>query len=381
MTGGRREAVSALLLSAVPGIGNLLFKRLIERFGSAEAVLAALSAGDLAAIGEVEGIGPKAIDHLAAVGPEQWKAAEEEARRAQEEGIALLPLSSDQYPSLLFQIPDPPPLLYIKGEEARQTLAAPAIAIVGSRDATPYGVSMAGRLAGELAARGVTIISGFARGIDAAAHRGALERGGRTVAVFGCGIDVIYPAGHRRLAEEVRARGALVSELPLSAEPSAEHFPARNRIISGLSLGVLVVEAAERSGSLITARLALDQGREVFAVPGQVGGKNSAGSNGLIKRGAKLVESVDDILEEVAGQVTLPNLSLPAPGSETPASPPGEILGTEGCLIRLLSEEPRHVEWLIAESGLAARNVTGALLQLEIKGAVRQMPGQYYVRR
>ena len=214
---------------------------------------------------------------------------------------------AEDYPKVLLEIPDPPPYLYVKGElRGSET----AVAVVGSRRASTYGMLTTTRLATELAAHGVTVVSGMARGVDTAAHRGALSGGGRTIGVLGCGIDVVYPPENRKLFEEMAEKGALVSEFPLGTLPLAENFPRRNRIISGMSRGVLVVEAMENSGSLITAQFALDQGREVFAIPGNINTSSSRGANRLIKQGAKLVESVDDILEELpqmsAGSAAIP---------------------------------------------------------------------------
>ena len=289
----------------------------------------------------------------------------------------LIALADDGYPAWLRAISSPPAALYCDG------LVEPgdrqAIAIVGSRQATPYGLRVTETLARELSGAGFTIVSGLARGIDAAAHRAALETGGRTIAVLGCGLDVDYPPEHRRLREEIAANGAVVTEFPAGTPPKPSHFPQRNRIISGLSLGVLVIEAAEDSGSLITARQALEQGREVFAVPGPVDAPLSRGPHGLIKQGAKLVETVDDIIEELLPQMELAVVprrrSVLSQATELP-----NLLPEERLVLDLMGREPLHLDDLTERSHLTAAAIAGILLGLELKGAVHQVPGQRYYR-
>src|SRR3989475_11020009 len=275
------------------------------------------------------------------------------------------------YPALLGAIPSPP-TLYVRG--AVTVDDALALAIVGARDATPYGVEVAERLAGELGARGVTIVSGLARGIDAAAHRGALDAGGRTLAVLGCGLDVVYPLENRALARAIEAQGALVSQFALGVSALPGHFPARNRTLAGLALGVVVVEAADRSGALITAGFAGDLGREVFAVPGRITSPTSAGANRLIQDGAKLVTCWQDIVSE-----------LPEPWSRAvrgPLAPTGgqphlENGRDEGGMFRLLApDEPQHIEQLIARAGLDPARAAALLVTLELGGWARQLAGQ-----
>ena len=285
--------------------------------------------------------------------------------------------SDERYPAWLRAIPDPPAVFYCDGlPEPRDRQA---VAIVGSRRATPYGLRATETLARELSGAGFTIVSGFARGIDAAAHRAALEAGGRTIAVLGCGLDVAYPPGHARLREEIAKCGAVITEFAPGTPPWASNFPRRNRIISGLSLGVVVVEAAEDSGSLITARLALEQGREVFAVPGPVDAPLSRGPHGLIKQGAKLVETVDDIVEELLPQLDSASVPKRRPvlskATEIPNLSPEERLVWDQ-----MSREPLHLDELTEHSGLTPAGVAGILLGLELKGAVRQVPGQRYYR-
>lgn len=272
------------------------------------------------------------------------------------------------YPALLNQIASPPALFW-RGLAWQE---APAVAIVGSRQATPYGCAVAEELAADLADRGIVVVSGLARGIDAAAHRGCLRAGGITLAVLGCGLDVRYPPEHAALAEDIARSGALVSEFPPGTPPRAEHFPARNRIISGLTLGVVVVEAAERSGALITARLAAEQGREVFAVPGSIRGRQSAGAHRLIQDGAKLVQGVDDILDE------LPELRGLHPrahtrahaGARTPAPLPDPC---DAQVLQVLDDNPMHVDTLVRACALPAAKVLERLTYLEMSGYIMRL--------
>jgi DNA processing protein len=282
---------------------------------------------------------------------------------------------NERYPELLRAIHDPPAVLYCDG--LPQPGDRQAVAIVGSRQATPYGLRVTETLAGELSALGFTIVSGFARGIDAAAHRAALAAGGRTIAVLGCGLDVDYPPGHAPLRAEIAGSGAVLTEFDHGTPPRATNFPRRNRIISGLALGVVVVEAAEDSGSLITARLALEQGREVFAVPGPIDVQTSRGPHGLLKQGAKLVETVDDIVEELLPQLDRPLQTLK---TEPIAALPEhvELSPTERTVLNMMSREPLHLDDLTERSRLTTPAVAGILLGLELKALVKQLPGQRY---
>lgn len=295
-----------------------------------------------------------------------------------------------EMPFRLKAIPDAPAVLFLRGDPG--VLSAPQIAVVGSRRATPAGAGIARRLAGELAARGVVVTSGLAQGVDAEAHRGALDAGGRTVAVLGSALDRVYPAGHRSLAERIAEQGALVSEFPFGTPPAPWNFPWRNRIISGLSLGVLVVEAADRSGSLVTARLAADQGREVFAVPGSILNPLTAGCHRLLRDGAKLVERVEDVLEELP-PAELAMLASDARGrcsdggSEPGPGPDGEEEGRvpapgtdEAAVLGRLDYEPVSVEALARRAGLTPEQVYPILLALELGGSVRRDPAGRYVR-
>ncbi len=356
-------------LSRIEGVGAESFKALLSAFGTPERVFGA-SPGELRA---VPGIGPKTAARIR--GFDGWRECQAQIGRAQDAGITLLRSDEPSYPPELRSIFDSPPLLYIKG-------ALPAdevrIAVVGSRRASAYGRYATQKLCRELALKGVVVVSGLARGIDTAAHEGALSGHGRTIAVLGCGIDVVYPPENRKLYPAVAGSGALVSEYPPGTDPHAKHFPARNRIISGLSLGVVVVEAGEKSGSLITVRYALDQGREVFAVPGAIDTAGSKGTHRLIKEGAKLVESVEDILEEIRPR--LGNLRGPAspPEADKPPAPPEEPGDGERRLLHLLAAGPGELDWIVAETGWNAQRVLELLTGLEIAGRVVQLPGKRF---
>ena len=285
-------------LKAIPGIGDSILCRLIQQFGSPEAVRSA----SIESLVTVERVGlPLARAIQAGPDPAAREAVEKELAEIERLHLSVLTFLDPAYPARLKTIPDPPPLLYVSGELREDDRLA--VAVVGSRHVSPAGRVFTEKLVRELAAAGVTVVSGLARGVDAAAHRGALEAGGRTIAVSGCGIDRTYPPEHQTLRKQIESSGDVLTELPSGATPHSYHFPKRNRIISGLSIGVVVTEAALQSGSLITARLAAEQGRDVFAVPGPVQSENSRGVNGLIKQGAKLVETVDDVLDELLPQL------------------------------------------------------------------------------
>lgn len=354
-----------LALKQVPGVGNVLYKRLIETFKEPGAVF---EAGEKRLRG-VEGLSEKVSQEI--VSFKAFDEIDQELNRMTKVGATLLTLNDPAYPPLLSGIYDPPPFLYVKGVWGESCAPYP-IAVVGSRKTTAYGKTMTERLSRGLVEQGCTIVSGFARGIDAIAHRAALAAGGDTIAVLGCGIDQVYPREHKKLYDEMIEKGTIFSEFKIGAPPEAHNFPKRNRIISGLSLGCLVVEANLKSGSLITARLALEQGREVFALPGTVLSETSHGPHQLIASGAKLVEKTEDILEEL-----LPQLKRTSP---TEQSPPPELEGEEAYLYSNLAFEPKHIDDLIQESKSAAPAISGLLLCLELKGLVRQMPGQYYVK-
>ena len=284
-------------------------------------------------------------------------------------GVSVLTWADAAFPPLLRQIPSPPILLYVRGSLALGDELA--VAIVGTRNATAYGRSVTRRLAADLAAGGVTVVSGLARGIDAAAHRAALEVGGRTLAVFGCGLDVVYPPEHRRLADDIAANGALISEYPLGRKPSADQFPVRNRLISGLSLGVVITESRERSGALITAEFAGQQGRDVFAVPGSILTQSSAGPHRLIQDGAKLVMKVEDILGEL-------NIHLAGRQTELAAAAP--VSPEERQILELLAGDPVHVDDISARTNIPVQQVSSLLTLMEVRGVVHAVGTLTYAR-
>src|SRR5258705_1365156 len=370
-------------LNMTPGIGPRAAAKLLERFGSAEAVYSATRA-------ELEHLRliPEAIDTI--IARDLQATAEAEIRAVRKLGGDILLLDDGVYPSSLREIYDPPIVLYVKGAWS-ECWDQPCVGVVGSRKCSTYGQNAALMLSRDLAQRGVCVVSGLARGIDAAAHRGALEASGRTVAVLGTGIDEVYPRDHKRLATEVLDRGgALVSQFPLGTPPVSENFPYRNRIISGLSLGVVVVEAAENSGSLITARLAIEQNREVFAVPGNITSRNSFGTNYLIKgAGAKLVQQWQDIATELPPQIAA--RLLPPPFGERKKEKsladrlefiPEGLSRTEASGFRLLTpDSAAHIDSLVHKSKLPISDLTAALLALEMRELIRALPGRCFVRK
>lgn len=346
-----------LRLTLIPGIGGETQRKLLAAFGLPEAIFAA---GRLAAR---EIIGNRA-DPLFDFDPSE--ALERSLEWAAQPGQCILTLADSAYPAALLEIPDPPNVLYVRGNPA--LLEKRGLAMVGSRNATPQGVQTAESFARTLAAKGLVIISGLALGIDAAAHRGALAAGGETIAVIGTGADRLYPARNRDLAQAIVENGAIVSEFPLGTPAIAANFPRRNRIISGLSRGVLVVEAAPESGSLITARLAGEQGREVFAIPGSIHSVVARGCHKLIKQGAKLVETAQDVLDELGAYEQYAAHAAPAP-----ANAEHPILGA-------LGHDPCGLDDLADRTGLAADHLLGELLTLELAGQVATLPGNRYQR-
>ena len=364
------ERQAWIALNMVSGVGPLSFHALIQHFGSA---LRALSSTE-AELQSVGGIGPKTARAILSFPAE--KSAKEEEERARSLGIRILTYQDRSYPAPLAQIPSNPPVLYARGELREEDRLA--VAIVGSRRSTGYGRGVAEELAFDLANSGLTVVSGMALGIDTAVHRGALRAKGRTVAVWGSGLDIPYPPQNRELAEKIPQCGAILTEFPLGTAPIAGNFPRRNRIISGLSLGVVVVEADERSGALITADFAADQGREVFAVPGSIYLKGSRGCHRLIQMGAKLVESAEDILEELS---LLPQLPTRPTGRGLPkAQVRSPLKGEEALLYEMLSDQPLHIDDVIVRSGIPAGRVASLLMNLEIKGYCRQERGKHFQR-
>lgn len=307
--------------------------------------------------------------------------AAKELAQAQAGGFRLLTWDEPEYPLRLREIYDPPPLLYVAGNAS--LLSRHLIAVVGARRPTPYGNQMAERIGRDLAARGMVVVSGLARGIDASAHRGALSApAGATIGILGCGVDVVYPKENKKIFEEIRERGALISEFPLGTFPAPQNFPIRNRIIAGMALGVVVVEAAQYSGSLITARLAMEFGREVFGVPGNATQSASFGPNQLIKQGAKLVSGWEDVVEELPTPIRAELTAVDSVGQNERAVLIEESLGlSERPIYNLLStDESCHVDQLVETSGLTSSEVLAALFDLEMKGIVRQLPGKQFLK-
>ncbi|MBY0524910.1 MAG: DNA-processing protein DprA [Gemmataceae bacterium] len=359
------EVHDLLALHLVPGIGPRLTVALLERFGSAGAVLRA----PVQALRGVPHIGDKLSEsiHQAMSRVD----VEAELKRMAAHGVRLLAPGAQDYPPTLVNIPDAPHLLYLRG--TLETRDANAVGIVGSRHCTAYGRRVAERLAAELVRAGCTVISGLARGIDGCAHRGALQAGGRTLAVLAGGLSKIYPPEHKELADQVSASGGLISEAAMTMEPMAGMFPARNRIISGMSRAVVIVEAAQKSGALITATHAAEQGRPVFAVPGPVDNVASAGTNELIRKGAVLVRGAEDILEELDG--------IRGKGSPAkPTSVPSGMDDTQRRIWEFLADQPRHLDEITQHLAMPVAPLTTALFTLEMQKAVRRLPGNRYER-
>ena len=358
-------------LKLVPGLGNRSVLNLLKVFGTPENILAA-GLKELSTVGSIR---ENALHALA--GKHFVCDPEAEWSRVKEMNFRLICLGDADYPANLAGIPDAPAVIFATGAFEPRDLVS--VAVVGSRFASPAGLLFTERLCCDLAACGVTVVSGFAVGIDSAAHRGALKARGRTLGVLGCGLDVNYPSLNADLRREIVRSGALLSEFPLGTPPSPGHFPARNRIISGLSLGVVVVEANERSGSLITARFALEQGREVFAVPGLAQSSRSAGPHRLLKQGAKLVEGVEDILEEIRPLIRAE--MVPVRGLEENASnkPEVEVTPEESIVLRLLEQIPKHIDEIARAADMSVQKANAILLALELRGLVRQLPGKYFI--
>ncbi len=368
--GTETELRDLLCLTMVPGVGPLTSRALLERFGTAKRTLDA----SIASLRDVAGVGNKLAEKITHA--RRDFDVEDELERCRRANVRVIPRGDREYPPPLDDIPDPPCLLYIRGSyEPRDPLA---IAIVGSRKCTPYGLRVAERLSASLARVGLTVVSGLARGIDAAAHRGAMKAGGRTLAVLANGLSEIYPPEHEGLAREVSEAGALISEMSMRQAPLSGLFPQRNRIISGLSLGVVVIEATPRSGSLSTAHHAMEQNREVFAVPGPIDSLSSQGCHRLIRDGARLVETVDDILEELGPLVR----EVRAGPAEQAVRHPTELTlsDQERSLLGRLDDHPLAVDELIAMTGLTASQVLATLSVLEMRRLVRRMPGHQFVR-
>jgi DNA processing protein len=369
------EVRDLLLLHLVPGLGQRRTAALLERFGSARGVLKA-TVTQLASV-------PFVADKLAAAIDEvrRGTALDDELRRLEKHGVRLLALGMPDYPELLSHLTDPPHLLYYRGGLEKRD--GKAVAVVGSRHCTGYGQRAAEHIAAGLVRAGYTVVSGLARGIDGVAHRAALQAGGRTVAVLAGGLSRIYPPEHAALAKEVEASGALISEASMDMEPLPGTFHARNRLISGLALAVVVVEANEKSGALITVRHALDQGRTVCAVPGPIDSPASAGTNELIRQGAVLVRGVEDVLEELEGIQLRPppaGQTGPAPVASVPAAPPPDLDPTQRRVWEWLGAQPRHFDEMVQHLGVGVPELTTTLMLLEMKRVLRRLPGNRYER-
>ena len=354
-------------LNMIPGLGSIRVKRMLEHFGSPERILHA-SPDELR---KVQGIGREFAGRVADFDAE--KEVERELGLAAEKNIEIITMEDVKYPPRLREIFDPPIVLYIKGNLLPED--ENAIAIVGTRYPSFYGKMVAEDLGKKFALRGVTVVSGMARGIDTASHKGALSAGGRTAAVLGCGVDVCYPPENAKMMEAIPEKGAVISELPLGSAPDKGNFPRRNRIISGMSLGVVVVEAAQKSGSLITAALALEQGRDVFAVPGKVDSPRSIGTNGLIKEGAKLVNDIEDVMEEL-----MPGMKFAGKKAEDDQRKENPLSLEEKIVFEKLSSEPVHVDFLCGNIDLPASKISSVLMMLEVKGLVKQLPGKQFAK-
>jgi DNA processing protein len=378
-TAAGRSALHCLALALTPGLGPTRGRKLIEHFGGVEQVFQAT-------LTELEGSGLHAVSAQAIGTGRSIELAQEELVRAAAAGAQIVTLDSPEYPALLRQIYDPPLALYVRGEIGM--LSAPGVAVVGTRHPTPYGIGMAERLACDLAARGLAIFSGMARGVDTCAHRGAINAKGKTAAVFGTGIDVIYPRENRKIADQILALGgALISEFAIGTFAAPQNFPIRNRIISGLALGVLVVEAGEYSGTRITARCALEQNRDLFAVPGNVTNKNSWGPNTLIKQGAKLTATWEDIWEELPADVKsrlgVSAASESESGSAASLFKDAELTPHEKKIFALLKQdESTHIDEMVErlEPELSSSEIFVALFELELAGKIRQLPGKNFVK-
>ncbi len=387
------EELYWLALRMVPGLGTRRAGLLLERFRTPQAIFRAPPS-------ELEAAGlPGSIARSVASGCSFEDAAAQQ-NKLKETGTVLIPVNDARYPDLLRRIFDPPPVLFARGKP--QLLGGVGIGVVGTRRPTPYGVAAAERLGFDLAAAGVTVVSGMARGIDTAAHKAALQAQGSTIAVLGCGADLVYPAENRKLAAEIAAKGLILSEFPMGTNAFPQNFPVRNRIVSGLSQGVLVIEGAQYSGSSITAKLAMDQGRDVFAVPGNITSKMSWGPNLLIKQGAKLVQDWNDVVNELPvdakrrlieqGRQRLLFEGVPLPDESSPKDPASELSEPHQAVPRqvlglLTVDTPVHLDALIERmeadgtgSGASPSEVIAALFELEILGLAKQLPGRQFVK-
>ena len=356
-----------LALSFIEDIGPVTTGRLLSAFHTPEAVFRA-GLSELSSVGKISESKAKRIKEFKA-----WDRIDREIKEAEHQNIRIVTLFDKEYPEPLSHLDNAPAILYIKGDLSEDDRFA--LAMVGSRDMSDYGRRIAAELSYELACAGLTIVSGMARGIDTVSHSGALKAGGRSIAVLGCGLDVCYPAENKELMTALSRSGCVMSEFPLGTPPLRENFPRRNRLISGLSLGVLVVEATARSGSLITARFALEQGKEIFAVPGNITSGNARGTNSLIKMGARPVQSAEDIIEELSPQI---KGMLKVKDFSVPPSARLEINDEEKAICNILGSDSKHIDHIVRELKIPAARLSGLLLGLEMKGIVRQTAGNNF---
>jgi DNA processing protein len=356
-----------LALHLISGLGNIAFKNLLDRFESPEGIFKAT----ISQLMDVEGVRKEVAKNI--VNRKLVKDPEVELEKIKRGGARIITYQDPSYPIALKKIHDPPMLLYIKGNEIPNNVTF--IGVVGSRNPTHYGLKAAEKIGQGLARRGLGVVSGMARGIDSAAHWGCLGGHGFTIAVFGTGIDTIYPASNKKLLQQIIQRGAVISEFPLGTPPEPKNFPIRNRIISGLCMGIVVVEATKNSGSLITASQALDQGREVFAVPGSIDSFKSTGCHFLIKQGARLIENSDDILDELGLNYRF------APKTDTFTKeqlPP--LDEPERTIFDIIGDYPIHIDQITRQGNMEPREVSSILMRMELKGIIKQLPGKMFVR-
>lgn len=375
-----------IALRSIEDLGCVAFRNLLKYLSTPREVFSA----SRTALKQVPGIGPILADKIKSFN--KWLEVEEQINQANKLGVEIITCDNELYPRNLLNIYDYPPYLYVRGTLKKDE---PLFAIVGSRIASAYGLYVTDKFSREFARLGITIVSGLARGIDTAAHKGAIAGRGRTIAVMGCGLDVTYPPENKELLEMIAKQGAVLTEYPFGTPPNATNFPNRNRIISGMSMGVLVVEAGEKSGSLITARIAADQGRSVFAVPGTIDTSGSRGTNKLIKEGAKLVDCIEDILEEITPQYLLSRKATPSSVIKTQEGTSHQsdniaqersnkevFISSKGLnLLSFITERPIDLEELVSRSGLNLKEVMSSLLILEVQGLIQQLPGKKFVRK
>lgn len=355
-----------LALNLLSDIGPVVSRRLLSAFGNPGNIFSMPSEE----LRNVEGVGEKRARGI--TGYSQWESVRKEIDYAEKHNIKLITFNDPDYPEGLKRINDAPLVLYIKGN--LKDTDKYAVGMVGSRSSTDYGMQTAERMSYSLAASGLTVVSGMARGIDTASHRGALKAGGRTIAVLGSGVNVPYPSSNRGLMKQIENSGAVISEFPFGTPPHKENFPRRNRIISALSFGIIVVEATLDSGSLITVGYALEQGKEVFAVPGSITSRTSRGTNDLIKKGAKLIENAGDVVEELRPQLR----GVLREDRMKSENTPGEMNEDEKTLYKLLTSGPRHIDSIIREMNITSGRALSMLLNLELKGVIRQSEGKHF---